>query len=378
MTDSHRPFLPRTVPVLRVAPGTLQIGGADGDPGLRVGPLPAGAAQALAALLRGLDGDRPVGAVLAEAVAAGLDRAVVVDVLDALRACGQLLEVSSADLLAAARTPAARARTEVELPAALAGGSPGTWRRRRVAAVVVEGATRVGVPLAAMLAASGVGRVHVRDRGTVGAADTVVGGLSAADEGRPRTLAAADAVRRVAPDVDLRPLPPGTVPDLLVLTRPWAAVDPLLGHLHADRVAHLVATVRGEVGVVGPLVVPGRTGCLRCAEATRTECAPGWPALATQLRELPTARAGPPSGPITGSTGLCAATAVTALTQALGHLDGTAAPVALDAALELRSPDLLPRRRAWPAHPGCACRAAGPRWVGRPGGPAREQGHWGA
>ncbi|MFC7573623.1 ThiF family adenylyltransferase [Klenkia terrae] len=207
MTDSHRPLLPRAVPVLRVAPGTLQVGGVDGDPGLRVGPLPDDGAQALAVLLRGLDGDRPVGAVLAEAVAAGLDRAVVSDVLDGLRACGQLLDVSSADLLAAAHTPAARARTEVELPAALRTGSAGTWRRRRVAAVVVDGATRVGVPLAAMLAASGVGRVHVRDRGTVGAADTVVGGLSAADEGRPRTLAAADAVRRAAPEVDLRPLP---------------------------------------------------------------------------------------------------------------------------------------------------------------------------
>ncbi len=376
MTDSHRPFLPRAVPVLRVGPGTLQVGGADGDPGLRVGPLPAGSAQALATLLRGLHGDRPVGAVLAEAVATGLDRAVVADVLDALRACGQLVDVSSADLLAAAHTPAARARTEVELPAALGTGSPGTWGRRRVAAVVVEGATRVGVPLAAMLAASGVGRVHVRDRGTVGAADTVVGGLCAADEGRPRTLAAADAVRRVAPDADLRPLPAGTAPDLLVLTRPWAAVDPVLGHLHTDRVPHLVATVRGEVGVVGPLVVPGRTGCLRCAEATRADAAPGWPELATQLREPPTARTGPPTGPVTGSTGLCAATAVTALTQVLGHLDGTAAPLALDAALELRAPDLLPRRRAWPAHPGCPCRAAQPAPPDRPGGPGREQGHW--
>lgn len=378
MTDSHRLFLPRAVPVLRVAPGTLQIGGADGDPGVRVGPLPADSSQALATLLRGLDGDRPVGAVLAEGVAAGLDPAVVADVLEALRSCGRLLEVSSVDLLAAAHTPAARARTEVELPAALGDGATGTWGRRRTSAVVVDGATRVGVPLASMLAASGVGRVHVLDRGTAGAADAVVGGVSAADEGRPRALAAADAVRRVAPDVDLRPLPPGTVPDLLVLTRPWAAVDPVLARLHTDRVAHLVATVRGEIGVVGPLVVPGRTGCLRCAEVTRTDAEPGWPTLASQLREPPTARTGPSAGPVTGSTGLCLATAVTALTQVLGHLDGTAAPVSLDAALELRSPDLLPRRRPWPAHPTCGCRGTGTAARARPGGGGREQGHWGA
>ncbi|SDO17928.1 Molybdopterin or thiamine biosynthesis adenylyltransferase [Klenkia soli] len=378
MTDSHRPFLPRAVPVLRLAPGTLQIGGADGDPGLRVGPLPADSSRALAVLLRGLDGNRPTAAVVAEGVAAGLDRAVVADVLAALRACGRLVDVSSTDLLAAAHTPAARARTEVELPAALGDGRPGTWGRRSGSSVVVDGATRVGVPLASMLAASGVGRVHVRDRGTVGAADTVVGGLSAADEGRPRTLAAADAVRRAAPDVDLRPLPPGTAPDLLVLTRPWAAVDPLLAGLQSARVPHLVATVRGEVGVVGPLVVPGRTGCLRCAEVTRTDTAPEWPALASQLREPPTARTGPPVGPVTGGTGVSLATAVTALTQALGHLDGTAAPVALDATLELRSPDLLPRRRPWPAHPACACRAGAAAAEGRPGAGGREQGHWGA
>ena len=153
------------------------------------------------------------------------------------------------------------------------------------AAAAVALAPVVSHSLAAMLAASGIGRVHVRDRGTVGAADTVVGGLSAADEGRPRTLAAADAVRRAAPEVDLRPLPPGAVPDLLVLTRPWAAVDPLLGHLHTARVPHLVATVRGEVGVVGPLVVPGRT--VARAAWTYTDPTDGFTELVDHLAVMP-------------------------------------------------------------------------------------------
>ena len=358
VTDSHRPFLPRATPLFRVRPAALQVGGADGDAGVRVGPLGAGPSAALLALLRGLDGTRSTRAVLAEAVAAGLDRDLVTDVLQALHRCGRLLDISPADLLATAHTPAARARAEVELPAALAGSGPGSWRLRRATAVVVEGATRVGVPLAAMLAASGIGRVHVRDRGTVTAADTVVGGLTAADEGRPRSLAAADAVRRVAPDTDLRPLPAEDSPDLVVLARPWAAVDPVLAGLHSAGVPHLVATVRGEVGVVGPLVVPGRTGCLRCGEVTRTEADPLWPQLATQLHEPPAARSGPPSGPATGSAGLCAATAVTALTQTLAHLDGQASPACTDAVLELRSPDLLPVRRPWPAHPACRCGAA--------------------
>ncbi|GAA4334085.1 hypothetical protein GCM10023162_38050 [Klenkia terrae] len=33
----------------------------------------------------------------------------------------------------------------------------------------------------------------------------------------------------------------------------------------------------------------------------------------------------------------------------------------LGSLIELRSPDLLPHRRAWPPHPACACRTAGPR-----------------
>ncbi|MEI4272044.1 ThiF family adenylyltransferase [Klenkia sp. LSe6-5] len=357
MTDSHRPFLPRATPLFRVAPGAVQVGGSDGDPGVRVGPVDPAASGALVALLRGLDGARSTGAVLAEAVAGGLDPDLVAELLESLRRCGRLLHVSAADLLAAAPTPAARARAELELPAVLGAGGPGAWRLRRAAAVVVDGATRVGVPLAAMLAASGVGRVHVRDRGTVTAADAVVGGLTAADEGRPRALAAADAVRRVAPETDLRPLPPGTEPDLLVLARPWAALDPVLTRVPGGRTPHLVATVRGEVGVVGPLVVPGRTGCLRCGEVTRTAAEPGWPVLAAQLHEAPAPRSGPPTGHASGGTGVCSATAVTALTQALAHLDGLAAPTCLDAVLELRGPDLLPVRRAWPAHPSCGCRA---------------------
>ncbi|TFV64594.1 thiamine biosynthesis protein ThiF, partial [Blastococcus sp. CT_GayMR20] len=237
---------------------------------------------------------------------------------------------------------------------------PGVWRARRNAVVVVDGATRVGTPLAAVLAASGVGRVSITDAGVTGAGDAVVGGLSAADEGRPRVLAAADAVRRANPLTDLRPLPAGAAPDLVVLARPWAASDPLVaGHRRAG-VPHLVATVRGETGVVGPLVVPGATSCLRCGDLHRRDADPRWPRLAAQL----TAAEPPPSG----ATVTCVLTAAVAALQVLAFLDGTAAPAALEATLELRPPDLLPRLRWWPAHPACDCGA--PSAVARAPGPA--------
>jgi bacteriocin biosynthesis cyclodehydratase domain-containing protein len=108
-----------------------------------------------------------------------------------------------------------------------------------------------------------------------------------------------------------------------------------------------VATVRGQTGVVGPLVVPGRTSCLRCADLHRRDADPRWPLLAAQLTGAEPA----PSG----ATTTCLLTAATAAVQALAWLDGAGAPVTLGATLELRPPDPVPRLRRWPAHPGCGC-----------------------
>lgn len=347
MADTVHPLLPPTVPLLHrtgvAGTADVQVGGTGSDDGLLVSP---GGGE-LAALLRGLDGRRTQRAFLAEAGRAGHDPTVLTTVLDGLRSTGLLVDLDPADLLASDAGPAAAARTRPELPTATGRGSGARWRTRRASAVLVDGATRVGVPLAALLAASGVGRVSVRDDGLTTAGDAVVGGLGAEDEGRPRVLAAADAVRRASPLTDLRPLPPGSSTDLVVLTRPQAASDPVAADLHRRGVRHLVATVRGETGVVGPLVVPGATGCLRCADLHRRDADPRWPHLALQL---PTGDAFPSGAAVT-----CLATAVTAAVQVLALLDGTGAPLTLGTTVELRPPDLLPRTRRWPAHPDCGC-----------------------
>ncbi|SDE23893.1 ThiF family protein [Blastococcus fimeti] len=337
MSDTAHPLLPAGTPLLRSDADDLQVGGVDTAEGLLVSPQPEG----LAALLRGLDGRRAQRAVVADAARQGADAGAVTAVLDELRAAGLLVDVDAGDLLATDAGPAATARHAVETPAA------GGWRARRAAVVVVEGATRVGTPLAAVLAASGVGRVSVRDSGLTTAGDAVVGGATAADEGRPRSLAAADAVRRASPLTDLRPPTGGATPDLVVLARPWAASDPTAAGWFRAGVPHLVATVRGATGVVGPLVVPGITSCLRCADLHRRDADPRWPQLAAQL----TAAEAPPSG----ATVTCLLTAATAAVQVLAYLDGSAAPAALDATLELVPPDLVPRVRRWTAHPECCC-----------------------
>jgi hypothetical protein len=351
VNDTHHPLLPAATPLLRAGdpvPGgtALQVGGVDSTDGVLLGADGGG----IGALLRGLDGRRSQRAVLADAARAGLDPVEVAGVLDGLRAAGVLLDLDAADLLAADVGPAATARTAAELPGALSPPGTGTWRARRAAVVVVEGATRVGTPLAAVLAASGVGRVSIRDTGVTTAGDAVVGGLSAEDEGRPRSLAAADAVRRASPLTDLRPLPPGAPADLVVLARAWAASDPLADRIHRSGVPHLVAAIRGQIGVVGPLVVPGVTSCLRCADLNRRDADPRWPRLAAQL----TGSDPPPSG----ATVTCLLTAATAALQVLSYLDGSGSPATLGATIEVRPPDHTPRRRRWPAHPACGCGAA--------------------
>jgi hypothetical protein len=345
VSDTVHPLLPAATPLLRDGDAAVQVGGVDTGDGLLLDPDGA----AVVALLRGLDGRRAQRTVLGDATRDGLDPGVVAQVLDGLRAAGLLVDLDAADLLATDAGPGAAARTAAELPAALI--RPGGWRARRQAVVVVEGATRVGTPLAAMLAASGVGRVSVRDAGLTAAGDAVVGGLSAADEGRPRSLAAADAVRRANPLTDLRPLPSDVTADLVVLARPWAASDPLAAGIHRSGVPHLVATVRGQTGVVGPLVVPGATSCLHCADLHRRDADPRWPRLAAQL----TSGDFPPSG----ATITCLLTAATAALQVLAYLDGSAAPGVLDATIELRPPQFTPRVRRWPAHAACACGAVG-------------------
>jgi hypothetical protein len=346
VSDSVHPLLPAATPLLLGDAGTVQVGGVDSTDGLVLDP-----AGGLGPLLRGLDGRRSQRAVRADAVRDGLDAGLVDTALDALRATGLLTDLDPADLLTVGAGPAAVARATLELPAAAgAAARPrrSAWRTRRLATVVVEGATRVGSPLAAVLAASGVGRIVVRDAGVVAAADAVVGGLTAADEGRPRAAAAADAIRRASPLTDLGPLPAGLSPDLTVLTRAWAASDPLV--TGADG-AHLVATVRGETGVVGPLVVPGASSCLHCGDLHRRDADARWPRLAAQLTAT--------DPPASGATLTCLLTALLAAGQVLAYLDEGGAPLTLDASVEVRPPDLLPRLRRWPPHPACGCGAAG-------------------
>jgi bacteriocin biosynthesis cyclodehydratase domain-containing protein len=215
----------------------------------------------------------------------------------------------------------------------------------------VHGGGRVGTSLATLLAAAGVGHVHVADRGPVRPGDPVPAGVPVADVDRSRSTAAADALRRVAPEVRTAAPPPGTRPDLVVL----ATTDPVDTGLRAalvrDAVPHLVAGVRETTAVVGPLVLPGRTGCLRCGDLHRVDRDPAWPVVAAQLVGVRRRRDEP------CDAALATLAASLAALQCLAHLDGGPA-AATGASLELGLTDWRLRRRSWPPHPACDCGVA--------------------
>ncbi|WP_433801992.1 ThiF family adenylyltransferase [Actinomycetospora sp. CA-084318] len=217
--------------------------------------------------------------------------------------------------------------------------------RPRTAYVRVHGAGRLGVAIATVLAGAGVGRVAVRAGGLVRPGDLGTG-LEPGDVGHPVVLAVAAAVARADPAVAVAE-PSRRRPDLVVLT--GAAVDdPLVtGRLHARHQPHLAAAAGDAVGVVGPLVLPGRTSCLRCAAHQRSSSAPAAPVTVP--------------GAVTVA-GLVAG-------HVLAFLEGR--PALLGAADEIDAAAGSMTRRPRPVHPGCPCGGPPPRAPGDAAGENR-------
>ncbi|MCW2522875.1 MAG: thiamine biosynthesis protein ThiF [Frankiales bacterium] len=245
----------------------------------------------------------------------------------------------------------ARLASDVRSLAARVGRVQATelFRSRQRAAVAVHGTSRLAGTLAATLAAAGVGWVQLVQAGDVRAADACPGGLTPADEGRRYAAAGSDAVKRSAPETRTQPIPRDRGADLVILTEPGPADPAVHASLHLDGLPHLPVSVDGAHAVIGPLVLPGRSSCLRCADLHRSDRDPAWPLLAVQLGN--NAR-----HPGASDVALCVAAAGLAATQALTYLD-RGRPEVLEATLEWQLPDWRLRRRSWPAHYRCDCGA---------------------
>jgi hypothetical protein len=261
-----------------------------------------------AALVVGLlDGSRDRGQVIDAAAERGVPPKATERVLALLAASGALDDFPASTLRA--MPAAARSRLAAELATASlayrdADGGARSLARRNDISVWITGERGIGRAVAKILLASGVAQVRMGD----------------AQQRRP---------------------------DLAVLVgRP---PQDLLTTLAADDMPHLAVFADEAIGVVGPLVVPGLTSCLRCQDYVRAARDPAWPLI---LAQIATRR----PDPAACDAVLTATVAAQAAAQVLTAIDkAPAASATVNGTLELVLPDWRWRRRTWQPHPACAC-----------------------
>ncbi len=282
--------------MLRLGPGSRLFGLHPGA-SVAVDDLP----EALAEMLDELDGAVERSALVQRAVRRGADAGAAEALLAELVHAGVLVDAGDLDRRAG---------------------------RRAASTVVVAGDGPLAVGIVLGLARSGVGTVHTHTSGTVLAADIGTGYVDA-DRGRDRLAATAGALRALCPGRSTTAPPLRVVPDLVVLADALAPDPVQVAQLHTAATAHLPAALRDGVGVVGPLVLPGRTACLGCLELHRCARDPSRPTVAAQLA----GRRG------SADPACVSATVALATAQAVAALDGTTTgggvPPTLDATLEI-------------------------------------------
>jgi bacteriocin biosynthesis cyclodehydratase domain-containing protein len=142
--------------------------------------------------------------------------------------------------------------------------------------------------------------------------------------------------------------------DLVVLADALAADPRLVRDLHGAGVPHLPVLVRDGAGVVGPLVIPGLTSCLTCADLHRTDRDPAWPALAAQLRDV-VGTADRPTLLATAALALGQLQQIIAAVRGIGSASPAPAPATLNASVEVDVATHTIRARRWVRHPLCGC-----------------------
>jgi hypothetical protein len=263
-------------------------------------------------------------------------------------------------------------------------GGRAEWERRAAATVLVVGSGRVGLAVALLLGAAGIGRVIAGDDEAARQSDRGALALAGSDVGqrrrdglRRRLAEVAPATRLLEPRADHHAdhhLDTGdpAEPDLVVLTSDSAPDRGAAADLTQRGTPHLALTVSETVAVLGPFVEPGRTACVRCLDLHRTDRDPAWPLVLDRLIGIgppsPQPLPRPASGPAAGRgpavpgcddvlTTVAAAHAVLHCTTALRG----GRPPSADATVEFRLPTGEPRRRSWGQHPECGC-----GWGARP------------
>jgi hypothetical protein len=143
--------------------------------------------------------------------------------------------------------------------------------------------------------------------------------------------------------------------DLVVLSDYLVADPRMVRDLHSQGVAHLLVRVRDGIGLVGPLVIPGVTSCLGCADLHRRDRDAAWPVICAQLRET----VGVADRATVLATGALALSQVNRVIAAVRRQQEAAPdpgpPQTLNATLEFDLHAGAIIRRPWAKHPLCSC-----------------------
>lgn len=299
------------------------------------------------AVLAAMDGETDLAGLRELAAELGLGRSAADRLTELLLKAGAVVD---GDRLAPGAEPGERTpdRSAAGLLTGSGDGGDEVLAARARARVEVHGAGRVGAQIARLLATAGVGEVTVLDREPVRPGDVSPGGHSPDAVGTSRRAALGPLLHRDAGPADLGAAPSaGPAPRFTVLSPTGGTGREEAAELLRLGIPHLFAHVIELTGVVGPLVLPGRSSCLRCHDLHRTDRDPHWPLVLDQSMRRP------PPEPACDAA-LAAAVAGLAATQVIAHLDGFV-PAAVDGTMEVTLPSGLPRRRTWTRHPSCGC-----------------------
>ncbi|WP_244231426.1 hypothetical protein [Saccharomonospora piscinae] len=327
----QRPRLRRGLPVVERRADELQIGL---DP--RHAVVATDVPPVLVDVLRSLDGRRSTATLLD-----------LVSVEHEDRLCAVLVELAERGLV-----------EDIEQGDTRPGSASSTTARHSApglarCSIGVFGSGRLAAAVTSLLAAAGAGRLDLAADGVVAEAD-LGSGFQDDDLGHDRQAALGHVARRTHPEVRLGRLRPERANDVVVLTDAVVPAPEVVTGLVAAGTPHLVARVRDGIGIVGPLVVPGRSSCLRCADLHRTGLDACWPRIAGQLAghyqdaDLTS---------VHGTAALAAGQVRCAL-SAHGTTPTTSTPPPTwNATLELDCLTGTVTRREWPPHPHCGCGA---------------------
>jgi hypothetical protein len=306
-----------------------------------------------------MDGTRSLVQLREEAARLGLSRSTADRLVDRLSSAG-VLDDATADRQAAAGVTDGLRPDLGSL--SVMHREPGGGLRRLVArrdkCVQVRGAGRVGSLVAATLSAAGIGEVDVVDGGHVEPWDTMPGGVTASEVGERRDAAARKAVGRAKPWRGRpRGRPRGRIALVVLAPRDGLdayAPDPATseGFVQAGT-PHLYGGVVESTGVVGPLVLPGRSPCAGCVLRVRAEREPSWPLVVGQWRTSGRRRSGIPACDAALATTVAGAVA----SYALSFLDGDG-DCAAGYRVRYAMPHLMGDTEQFTAHPECPCGAA--------------------